>query len=354
MLTSITTDDPAWGECLRTLRHDLYHLPAYCRLEARRRGMSARAFLFRDGERVFFVPYLLRRCDDILAELGPGVFDISSPYGYPGPLISDAARAAAGFVEAAIEAIHAELVDQHIASAYLRLHPILNQGLDAIGRNACIAQHGETVSIDLTLSEAQLWSHTRRGHQSSINRCRRLGVEVEFHPLPGHLASLIDVYRETMNRVAADAGYDFDDAYFAGLAALGPAVEVGIAQVGGQPASACIFFECCGIVQAHLGGTMDAFLEQSPFMLILDEARRRYRARGNQYLHLGSGYKGQTGDAIFRFKSGFSRQRFELSGLCLIGDPALHDRLTLARAQALGVPVDELQRAGFFPAYRAG
>jgi len=352
-LMNIDYDNPLWTSTTQKLRHDVYHLPKYCQFEAERQQTSPHAFLVADGDKIFFVPYLLRTCTDIFTDIGCEVFDIVSPYGYPGILLSEEAAASAEFIDFALGEIRREMIKQNICSAFFRLHPILNHQFNTTSEFVKVIKQGESVSIDLTLSEDKLWSTTRKGHQSSINKCKRLGVTVDFYPLKNHINDFLEVYEETMNRVKAEDSYYFDEDYFNSLAALGEHVQLGLAYVDGHLASVCIFFECCGIVQAHLGGTKSEFLSYSPLMLILDYARRWYKQRGNEFLHLGAGYKGNTGDAIFNFKSGFSRQRFDFSALCIIGDEKQYNHLVESRARALNVRADELLNTQFFPSYRS-
>jgi Acetyltransferase (GNAT) domain len=352
-LTNLGCDNPLWISTLQKLRHDVYHLPKYCQLEATRQHISPHAFLLVDGDKILFVPYLLRKCTDVYHGMGNEVFDIVSPYGYPGILLSEEAAASTEFIESALGEIKKEMIKQKICSAFFRLHPILNHQFNTICEFAKVIKQGETVSIDLTLSEDKLWSTTRRGHQSTINKCKRLGVTVDIFPFDSHIHDFVEIYEETMNRVKAVASYYFDDDYFNNLVDLGEHVHLGVAYVDGHLASTCIFFECCGIVQAHLCGTKSEFLSYSPLMLILDYARRWYKQRGNEFLHLGSGYQGSTGDAIFNFKTGFSKQRFDLSALCLIGDEKQYHSLVESRARTLNVRADDLLNTQFFPSYRS-
>jgi hypothetical protein len=352
-LINLDCDNPLWTSTLQKVRHDTYDLPKYCQIEAEKQHASPNAFLIADGDKIFFTPYLLRTCTDIFPDIGTGVFDIVSPYGYPGILLSEEAEASTEFIEFALGEIKTEMIKQKICSAFFRLHPILNHQFNITSEFAKVVNQGETVSIDLTLTEEKLWSTTRKGHQSSINKCKRLGITVNFYPLQHHIKEFIEVYEETMNRVKAGPGYYFDEDYFNNLAELGEYVQLGLAYVDGHLASVCIFFECCGIVQAHLGGTKSEFLSYSPLMLIMDYARRWYKQRGNEFLHLGGGYKGNTGDAIFNFKSGFSRQRFDLSALCIIADEKQYYRLVESRAREFNVRTDELLKTSFFPSYRS-
>jgi hypothetical protein len=54
-----------WLQTLKQIRHDIYHLPEYVCLEAKRTKTTAEAILIVDCEKLFFVPYLLRQCNDI-------------------------------------------------------------------------------------------------------------------------------------------------------------------------------------------------------------------------------------------------------------------------------------------------
>ena len=120
----------------------------------------------------------------------------------------------------------------------------------------------------------------------------------------------------------------------------------------GRPAAACVFFECGGIVQAHLGGTRSDFLNRSPFHLLLYSAAGWAKSRGNRYLHLGGGVGGSN-DRLLQFKRGFSELLFPFSTLRLITDAGKYRELTTRRAHAADVSVEDASSGQFFPAYRA-
>jgi hypothetical protein len=76
------------------------------------------------------VPYLLRSLNNIFNQelLEQGTFDIISPYGYPGILLSKSAQNSQ-FVNLAITKLLQVWQERNVCSAFLRLHPILNEGL---------------------------------------------------------------------------------------------------------------------------------------------------------------------------------------------------------------------------------
>jgi hypothetical protein len=352
-LQVIDLQNPLWPQTLQKLRHDVYHLPSYVYIESVRNKTTPEAFLIVDGEKIFFVPYLLRTCDRILAQESttPEIFDVVSPNGYSGILLSEAAASTPGFPDFAMNELKCVLRAKGVCSGFFRLHPILGHNFKEIFKPGTFTVDGETVSVNLKLSEAQLWAHTRKGHQSTINKCKRLGFTARIVPFGQYIDEFIAIYEETMNRVGAQKSYYFEHDYFAQLSNLGEKIHLGIVELEERITCASLFFECCGIVQAHLGGTRTEFLNQSPFNLLLDYVRLWAKKRGNEFLHLGGGVRGSK-DSLHTFKTGFSRQRHNLLTLRLITDEEKYHHLVELHAKSLNTKVEELLKTDFFPAYR--
>ncbi len=348
----IDTSNSLWSETLLRLRHDTYHLPEYFSLEARRTKTIPEAILITEGESILFIPYLLRQCNDTLTEsISPDIFDIVSPYGYPGILLSEAANDR-GFLDLAFSGLKKVLSSKGVCSAFLRLHPILNHNFDEIFPDDTFTFNGETVSINLKLSVSEIWAHTRKGHQSTINKCKRLGFTARMVPVWEYFEQFLAIYEQTMNRVGAKEVYYFDNNYFADLSKLGDKLSLCIVEFEGEVISASLFFECCGIVQAHLGGTKTEFLSQSPFNLLLDYARYWAKERGNEFLHIGGGIGGSKEDSLYTFKSGFSKQRHSFLTLRMVADEDKYHELIRLQAKKLNLQSEDLLKSNFFPAYR--
>ncbi len=326
-------DDPRWPDALRRLRHDFYHLPEYVRLDGEWNRAQPMAFLARSGDEELLIPYLLRRCESLGPEsmAGEEVYDVVSPYGYPGLLLSDAARQSPRFAREAMHRLSETLREMGACSAFLRMHPLLSDGLSELFPEGFFTPAGETVAMDLTLDE---------------------GGVARMVSLRAYVECVMEIYRETMDRVQAKESYYFGRDYFARLAEMPGQVHCAVVELEGQPAAACIFFECDGIVQAHLGGTRSEFLHKSPFHLLLYSAAEWARSRGNRYLHMGGGVGGSN-DRLLQFKRGFSPLRFPFSTLRLVTDEGKYRELTSRRARAAAVSVEEVSCGDFFPAYRA-
>jgi hypothetical protein len=351
-IETLHINNSAWLEVLNKIPHDIYHLPGYVNLDAERTQTIPEAFLLEDGDKIFFAPYLLRSCADIYSLKQENIYDVISPYGYPGILISSASNNSPEFLDFALQQFCQNLKQRGVCSAFLRLHPILGENINNTFKLNYFQSNGKTVSIDLTLDEGQIWAKTRKGHQSTINKCMRLGLTAKVVSFSEYIDEFIAIYKETMDRVAAQNIYYFSRDYFEGLLRLGNKIHLGIVESEQEIVCSCIFFESCGIVQAHLGGTKTEFLKQSPFNLLLHYVRLWAKERGNQYLHIGGGVGGQK-DNLYTFKSGFSKQRHDFFTLRTVVDSNMYNDLLHFRAKTINKSVEDLKTSTFFPAYRA-
>ena len=346
--------DPRWREVLARVRHDFYHLPEYASLDGEGNHARPKAYWAQEGDREFFVPYLQRRCAVLFpgSEEAGNVDDVISPYGYPGILLSDAARKSPEFVRGAIGRLSETLGEQGVCSAFLRMNPLLSGGFATLFPENFFMPSTDTVAMDLSLDDARIWKNVRDGHQSTINKCNRLGFVPRMVPFREYIDPFMTIYEETMNRVNARDSYYFGRDYFEKLASMPERVHCCVAELEGHVAAACIFLECGGIVQAHLGGTKSEYLSKSPFHLVLYHVAGWAKSRGNQYLHLGGGVGG-SGDRLLHFKRGFSPLLFPFHTLRLITNEETYRQLTALRAKASHIATEEMVKSNYFPAYRS-
>ena len=347
-------ENPLWKETLEKLSYDAYHVPEYVALEAKRNHNQPEALLISEADKIFFVPYLLSSFNDLmdLTDNQEEVLDVISPYGYPGILLSDAARNSSQFVHNAFNELQQTFQSRGICSAFLRLHPILSDGFSELFPPNSVTNNGETVSIDLRLDTDKIWTHTSTRQRSRINKCKILGLTARTVNFADYMDEFLAIYQETMDRVRAQDFYYFDRNYFTDLLKLGDRLHLVIVESDSQIICASLYFECCGIVQGHLGGTKTEFLKQSPFSLLQHHTSLWAKERGNKLMHIGGGVGGNK-DTLFNYKCGFSRLRHQFFTMRLIIDEAKYDRLVTQKAQAKNISVAQLKESNFFPAYRS-
>ncbi len=351
----IDLSNPLWLKTLQKLRHDIYHLPEYVDLEARRTKTTPEAILIVDDDKLFFVPYLLRQYNNIFERelITQEYFDVVSPYGYPGILLSEAAASTPKFIDFAMNELIYMLRKKQVCSAFLRLHPILNHGFSEICKPEIYKVNGETVSVNLKLSETEIWHQTRSEHRNKINKCKRDGLIARIVPFKQYINDFNVIYEETMVRVGASNLYYFGYEYFSHLSdALGEKLHLCIVELNQEITCAGLFTECCGIVQYHLGGTRTEFLKQAPTKLMFDYVRFWAKERGNEVFHLGGGVGGSK-DSLYHFKAGFSKQRHTFLTLRLITDERQYLHLVDLHAKSLNIEAEKLLKTDFFPAYRS-
>jgi len=347
-LQFLTADDAAWGEFLARVRHDFYHLPAYAQLMAPFDGGQAEAVLVRDGDQHFFLPYIVRPLSHIawLGGEGGKLFDVVSPYGYPGPLIAGDPTYVGQAVAQWIRAMRL----RGAVSGFVRLHPLLNVDTAILAAEGEIISRGRTVSADLMLPPEELWRQTSATHRNEISKARRHGLSVAMDESFEHLPTFIGMYYETMDRAGASQYYYFPQEYFHGLRdCLREKLSLCIVK-GPDNAVLCgaLFTECDGIVQYHLSATFNAALPLHPAKLMLDWVRSWAQKRGNRVLHLGGGM-GAREDSLFNFKARFSSLRHPYYTWQLLFDPDTYRGLENRRRAQRENEVD----AQFFPIYRS-
>jgi hypothetical protein len=273
-------------------------------------------------------------------------FDALSPYGYPSPLLVGDEE----FADAAVAALREGLARARVASVFVRAHPLLPLP-SVLGRHGILVQQGETVWMDLALSEQELWSQTRPRERTYINRLRDSGLTARLDPDFTHYDRFMELYRSTMSEVDAASWYFFSRDYFEGLrAGLGPALLLCVVEnAAGEIVNASLFTEYAGIVQYHLSGTTKLPDLPDATKLMLHFMRGFAKQRGNRQFHLGGG-RGSADDSLFRFKSGFSKLRAVFHTWRLVCDQHAFDTALARWSTLAGEPAGPL--TGYFPPYR--
>jgi lipid II:glycine glycyltransferase (peptidoglycan interpeptide bridge formation enzyme) len=349
------THHDLWLEVLKKIPHDIYHLPGYFDLEAKRYQGSPEAILIQQGDNLFFAPYLLRNCHHVFPDTSfeTELFDVISPYGYSGILINDAATNSPEFIDFAMAEMQQILKSKQVCSAFFRLHPFINQNLPDIFKENVFQAHGRTVSVDLSLTNEQIWNQTKANRRNTINKCKRLGLISRLVDFADYIDKFIEIYEETMERVGATKTYfEFDYDYCMELKdKLGDNLHLCIVESEDKIASAGLYSEYQGVIQALFGGTSNDFFKLSPSSLETDYIRTWAKERGNKILHLGGGLGGIK-DSLYEFKSSFSKQNHLFLTMQLIIDPQKYNYLVDKKAKLLNIEPQELIDSNFFPAYR--
>jgi Acetyltransferase (GNAT) domain len=347
----LTPDNPRWPEILRSVPHDVYHLPGYVSASARHEGGEPYAFVAEEGGCRLLLPLVVRSIDPHIAGQRALLYDATSPYGYPGPLLAcEAPSERCGFLDRAVDALRGDLQRRRIITCFVRLHPLFNVPLEPLLRIGPVVPHGHTVSIDLTLSDEAIWVQTRKSHRQELKRAAQAGHVARMDERWELFDTFIDLYYESMRRLGAVDYYYFSRDYFCQLKDnLGPHLHLCVVEIGAHIAAAGLFTEIGGIMQFHLAGIGKEFIKYSPVKTMLHFVRYWAKERGNRIFHLGGGL-GAERDSLFQFKAGFSRRRHPFFTWRVVSDESAYVAVLAGWRECHKVEVDGPD--GFFPGYR--
>jgi hypothetical protein len=344
-IRSLGPRDLDWPRLLERCDHDFYHLPGYVELEAQRMGGIPKAFAVTEGRDFIFLPLVIRPIP-LLAD----AYDGTSPYGYPGLLQGGERAHDPRWLRRALDMLLEELAAQYIAAVFVRLHPLLRQPKEVLREFGDVVEHGETVVVDLSVSEDRLFGQMRLNHRRVIRRLRAAGITARIDDTWARLDDFVKIYHQTMEAVGAARSYFFPHDYLDELRrGVGSAVKLSVVERRGELLAAGIFSQCCGIVQYHLGATSSAARVLSPSRLMLYSAFEWAKTQGNMVVHLGGGVGGRT-DSLFHFKAGFSPVRATFATWRAIPRPSIF-RLATQRWEAA---TGQRSLDTFFPPYREG
>ena len=353
------TGDAAWEEWLSAVPRDVYHTAGY---HAFSHGSGeGEPYLIVAGDRRCGLawPYLLRRVSEVDDLAASNATDVTSVYGYSGPLAWGCAPGDPFLAKAWSEVV-AVWRDQGAVSAFTRFHPLLGNaslmsGLrcppDDKSQPDPVATIGRTVSLDLTVGE----EIARAGYSESVRRqirnYRQAGLTTTHDDNWTDIGAFSHLYHETMTRNDAADYYFFDVADFWRLReALDGKVHLLVTRLGDVVGAAGLFTEYDGIVQEHLVATNHALAHISPYKVLVDDTYAWAKKRGNTVFHLGGG-RGAHEDSLFEFKRRFSRRLHPFyTGRWILDRAACRDLVEMRRSAATGGGILD---PGYFPRYRA-
>lgn len=268
---------------------------------------------------------------------GSEFFDLTSVYGYSGPLINDSA-----LINPCLDLLYDEMKRMKIVTLFVRTHPLLG---DSSLDTACESLHvGNVVVIDLKCQRTTIDSY-RVNHRRDIRKSLQSGVITTIDRRCQHLKEFIRLYHHTMHDLGAREYYLFNERYFSELTATEDMeATLLFAKYNGIKIGAILLLKTDRIMHYYLGGADRHYMKFSPLKVMLERAHRMAIEDGVDYFVLGGG-PGGLDDPLIKFKQGFSGMTYPFHVVKKIIDHAAYEEICAQR----GVnPVS----SEFFPAYR--
>jgi GNAT acetyltransferase-like protein len=316
-------ESEAWDELLAELGcTDSYLLASYLQASAAAEG-GRPAFLEHGG--------VVLAC--LVRDVQAGGCDVTTPYGYGGPV----AAVPGAPVDRFWEAYESWCAENGVVSTFVRFHPRFENHRVAVGPLR-VERVGPAIAWRL---DGELLGGLHRTHRNKVRKAERAGVAVTAHDGAGEFAEFVALYEDTMRRARAGSFYFFGEEYWKQLLA-GPVVRFD-GHLDGELVVSTLCLSAGPWLYYHLSANSEDGRRSGASNLLLLEAAGWARARGYDAFYLGGGI-GVREDTLFAFKEHFYRP----GRLDIFLGKAVHDR---ERYLALAGTA-EVDYAGFFPAYR--
>jgi len=323
----------------RALNYDFYHSWIYHSLD-NSSGIPM-MFVYEEGDNFIGIPLLKREIEN------SDYYDMSSVYGYSGPISNKAFhKLSSQFVDNFRTNFLDFLKDEKIVTVFSRLNPFFNQSaiMEDFGG---VVDNGKVVVFDLTISLEEQRSAYQERVLRKVKHLKKLGFYVKEANSKEDVKIFTSIYTLNMLRVDATAGYYFDQAYFEALLDSDEfdARLIFVYDHNDYPVCGAIVVITNEIMEAHLLGTREEYLANSPAKLLTEEITIIGRKLGVKYYNLGGGV-GFKKDSLFRWKANFTNLTFDYRSWRFVVNQEIYQNLLSKKSSELDTEVD------FFPLYR--
>lgn len=300
----VTDLETKWMDCYNKLPYqyqDIYFQFKYVDLYRKDQEKCVVATYQTAENGIILYSFILSPIEKSTLLNGEKWYDISSAYGYSGPIVYNCTEKEIVWFESLFLDW---CIKNNVVAEFIRFHPLYDNEKH-FSKNMVISKNRNTVVIDLTLGKGEIWNKEFKGTmRTKIRKAIKLGVDVE---ISHDLSLFVDIYRETMDRLDAEEQYFFSDRYFESISQFEPeSFFVMYAKYQEQAIAAALFFVSGGNLHYHLGGSRKEYQYLRPNNYILYRAMEYGIERNCTKFHLGGGRTVEEDDLLFRYKREFS------------------------------------------------
>lgn len=343
-MIQVIKNENEWNQAINSADSaDFYHTYHYHHL-SKKTNEEPLLLKYCYNDKVLLLPLLVREITNTRFK------DATSVYGYAGVLTVNGNR---NFdCSHFSEELETFLKSQNIVSVFSRLHPFIDHQETILSQLGGVSSIGNVVYIDLSESlEYQKKNYSRR-LKTHLNKARRYCI-VESGQSDSDLDEFIEIYYKNMRRVNAKSFYFFSKNYFKELFNDKQFItELLICRLkeNNKAIAAGLFIKYNGIVQYHLSGMDENYVDYNPIKLLIDHVRITATNQGYKYFNLGGG-RASKGDSLLYFKNQFSKSMAPFSVWKYIVDKDIYLELE-KQGKKLGIEQVRQEDSNYFPSYR--
>jgi len=273
-------------------------------------------------------------------------FDISTSYGYGGPLITSYKEGMKKELLKEFEAAFSNFCEkQRIICEFVRFHPLFSNAKDF---SDCydLTFRSYTTGTSLAPYTDPVQHEFSKSTRKTIRKALNAGVTYRITSNPSSLTEFRNMYIETMERIGASDIYFFDEDYFSKcLEYFGDKVVLVEALYNENVIGMEIHFHYNKWIHTHLSASLEEFHHLSPVYVMTYAITEWGKANGAHLIHSGGGRTSASDDKLYLFKKKFGQNtQFEYFTGTRIWNHDIYEEL----CNESGV----LLNSDVFPAYR--
>jgi len=258
-----------WADLVRLYNLDVYFAPQYCKIWEDYGDGEVQAFLYESALGKILYPYLVRKID--FGKLNDNYFDISTPYGYGGPIFLDFDKQNLPLL---IKDFRLEFAtyahEKKIICEFVRFHPIYKNHRFFLDSDIKCKLVRNTIKMNLALKIEDILKNMNTSTRNNIRKAikNELNVFFKVNPTLKDIKIFYKIYSETMNRLEAYDFYKFSFNFFLNtFTFLKENSELAFVCKEDNIISSTIFLFGNNIVHYHLGGSLEQYLYLDPIIL---------------------------------------------------------------------------------------
>lgn len=321
---------------------DIYFTDEYCKIYENNGDGFLETFLLESDNGKIIYKFLKREIND---SQGKKYYDITTPYGYGGPLIlSTKEESRESLIEEFKIKFEEYCKNNNIVCEFVRFHPI-EKNYIGMDKYMEINHIRDTVYIEID-NEEKIFSNMISECRTAIRKAIKSNIEIEETT---ELNEFQRLYIETMKKNNATDYYFFSNEFLEDtMKLLEGHIKIFNAKYEGKVVSSVMAMKYGDYIHYHLSGSDVEYSKYRPVNLLIYNMCLWGNKLGAKYLHLGGGYSGNN-DNLFRFKKTFSkdgRAKFYIGKKIHLED--VYDKLVKEKQEICKDKINE----NYFPLYR--
>lgn len=291
-------DTQDWRRALGVFaRVDVCHMPEYHRAYATRTGSRAVMWRYEDNNGIFCYPFMLTPV--VISEKSLPYTDISSVYGYSGPLSTTENER---FLNDAWAAFDTWAAKQNAIAEFTAFSPYA--GTRAFAHTQTETELNRELAVsNLSGDEEALLSALGKKTRNMLRKAEKSGLEARELDLKKDLSIFRALYEETMDRNDAGDFFLYDDEYYGHLLKL-PAGELRLFGVfeGDKMVAAALGLTHGENALYHLGASLPDYAKLGAGNLSLFAMTKAFMSSNITFINMTGGRTTADDDPLLRFK----------------------------------------------------